>query len=322
MIDEAIIAGSVRSAKTGSILLHISTVPPRSLWSWEWRSDVSLVVLIAGLLYLFGWLRLRQAGHFRLATLWRLLAYLGGLLAIVSALMSPLDALQPFLFSIHMIQHEVLMFLAAPLILLGWPMPFALWGLPPYLRRKLGRLLVRQGLLRRGLAFLVKPGIAFALSTGILWLWHLPAAYDAALASTWVHNLEHLSFFGVFLLYWWPLIGAPPQPSPLTTNAARGLYLLAGATQMALLGGLITLSDQVLYTHYLTVPRLTGLSALADQRLAGAIMWFPGPLIFGLAAVLAMRDEEAGQAAILSPLPSLEISGGDRGEGRDDHLNV
>ena len=62
-------------------------------------------------------------------------------------------------------------------------------------------------------------------------------------------------------------------------------------TQIGILGALITLSDHVLYTHYLTMPRLTGLSALDDQRIAGAIMWFPRPLIFGLAAALAMRDE-------------------------------
>jgi cytochrome c oxidase assembly factor CtaG len=276
----------------GLVLLHISAAPPRTVWSWEWRSDVSLVLLTAGIVYIFGWLRLRQTGSVRLASFRRLFAYLGGLLTIAIALMSGIDELQPFLFWVHMVQHELLMVVAAPLILVAWPMPFTIWGLPPSLRQYTGRLLAHDRILRSGLDLLLRPVIAFAISTLTLWIWHLPAAYDAALANNWVHNLEHVSFFGAFILYWWVLIGAPPQPSRLPTNASRGLYLLSGATQIALLGGLITLSDQVLYTHYLTVQQLTGLSALQDQQLAGAIMWFPGPLIFGIAAALLMRDEE------------------------------
>jgi cytochrome c oxidase assembly factor CtaG len=205
--------------------------------------------------------------------------------------MSAIDQLQPFLLFVHMLQHELLMFLAPPLILAARPMPFVLWGLPTPARKPLARFLVRDTVARRGLAIVVNPWVAFLLSTAILWLWHLPAAYNAALATNTVHDLEHISFFVAFVLFWWPLIGAPLEPARLTGNAQRGLYLLAGATQIGILGALITLSDHVLYTHYLTMPRLTGLSALDDQQLAGAIMWFPGPLIFGLAAALAMRDE-------------------------------
>ncbi len=288
----------------GLVLLHISAAPPRTIWSWELRSDANLVLLTAGIVYTFGWLRLRQTGNVRLANFGRLFAYLGGLLTIAIALMSGIDELQPYLFWVHMVQHELLMVVAAPLILVGWPMPFTLWGLPPSLRRHASRLLAHDRILRRGLDLLLRPVIAFAISTLTLWLWHLPAAYDAALANNWVHNLEHVSFFGAFILYWWVLIGAPPQPSRLTSNAARGLYLLAGATQIALLGGLITLSDHVLYTHYLTVQSLTGLSALQDQQLAGAIMWFPGPLIFGIAAALLMRDDE-GREEPYQPVDEL-----------------
>jgi cytochrome c oxidase assembly factor CtaG len=278
-------------AGVSPILLHVSTVPPRSMWDWDWRSGVILVLLVSAILYMFGWLRLRQTGQRRLASGYRLLAYLAGLLTIAIALMSSIDLLQPFLLSVHMIQHELLMFLAPPLILAGRPMPFVLWGLPASARKPLARFLVRDAIARRGLAFVVNPWVAFVLSTAILWLWHLPAAYNAALATNTIHDLEHISFFVAFVLYWWPLIGAPPEPARLTGNAQRGLYLLAGATQIDILGALITLSDHVLYSHYLTMPRLTGLSALDDQRLAGAIMWFPGPLIFGLAAALSMRDE-------------------------------
>lgn len=260
-------------------------------WSWEWRFDVIGVLLVAGLAYTVGWTRLRRRGHHRLARWVPLLAYLAGLLVIAVALMSPVDTLGELLFFVHMIQHELLIYLIPPLLLVGRPLPFGLWGLPGALRRGLGLLLVSGSLLRRGLAFLTRPAVAFGLSTAVLWLWHHPAAYNLALENDLVHDLEHLSFFGAFLLYWWPLIGSPPQPPRLTTNGARGLYLVAGAVQAALLGGVITFADEVVYTHYLTVPRLGGLSALADQQLGGAIMWFPGPLIYGLAAGLTMGEK-------------------------------
>ncbi len=262
-----------------------------ALWAWEWRFDVSLVLLASGLVYTLGWTRLRWRGHWRL-TLWsRWLACLVGLGVIGIALMSPIDTLQNLLFAVHMLQHMLLIYIAAPLLLVGRPLSFSLWGLPASPRRGLGRLLAWRGLLRRGLSVLTQPVVALALSTGILWLWHIPAAYDAALEDDFVHDLEHLSFFGAFLLYWWPLIGSPPQSARLTTNGARALYLIVSAVQSAILGGLIAFWPQVLYTHYLSVPRLGGLSALADQQLSGAIMWFPAPLIYGLAAMLTLRDE-------------------------------
>lgn len=261
------------------------------LGSWGWRWDVGIVLLVAGLVYTLGWARLRRRGHRRLARWGPLLTYLAGLLVIAVALMSAVDTLQELLFFIHMLQHGLLIYLAPPLLLMGQPLPFGLWALSRSLRRGVSVLLVRGTSLRQGLAWLTGPAAAFGLSTAILWLWHIPAAYDLALRNDTVHDLEHLSFFGAFLLYWWPLIGSPPQPPRLTTNGARGLYLVAGAVQAALLGGLITFAHEVVYTHYLTVPRLGGLSALADQQLGGALMWFPGPLIYGLAAALTMGEE-------------------------------
>ncbi len=257
-------------------------------WEWEWRADVSAVLLILGALYVLGWLRLRRRGYHRLAG-WRgLVAYLAGLLVIAVALMSPIDPMGEQFFFMHMVQHELLIYLAPPLLLVGRALPFSLWGMPRFLRRELSRLLVQESVLRRGLRFLTRPVVAFVLSTAILWLWHHPLAYNLALENDTVHDLEHLSFFLAFLLYWWPLIGSPPQRPQLTTDGARGLYLVAGGMQSALLGGLITFTNHVVYTYYLTVSRPGGLSLLADQQLGGVVMWFPGPLIFGLAAAFTM----------------------------------
>ena len=40
----------------------------------------------------------------------------------------------------------------------------------------------------------------------MMWLWHVPVMYDAALNHAGVHVLEHLTFAFSGGLYWWHLI--------------------------------------------------------------------------------------------------------------------
>jgi len=39
------------------------------------------------------------------------------------------------------------------------------------------------------------------------WVWHMPAFFVAALASEWLHWLQHDSFFFTALLFWWVIFG-------------------------------------------------------------------------------------------------------------------
>ena len=66
------------------------------LLSWDLRAEVILVLVLAGTVFGLGWWRIRSAqeqrlGRRRLATGWRLAAYLGGLVTLGVALMSPID---------------------------------------------------------------------------------------------------------------------------------------------------------------------------------------------------------------------------------------
>jgi putative membrane protein len=120
-------------------------------------------------------------------------------------------------------------------------------------------------------------------------VWHSPPAYDLALSNVAVHSVEHACLLVGYVLYWWPLIVPPSTIGGLHSNAARTGYLLAGATQSALLGAVIAFHGSVLYTQYLSAPGATLSSALVDQRLAGAIMWYPGAVVFAVAAALVIR---------------------------------
>lgn len=77
-------------------------------------------------------------------------------------------------------------------------------------------------------------------------------------------------------------------PGALRTDAGKVVYLLAGMTQSALLGALITFHRTVLYSGYLEAPGASAASVLADQRLAGMLMWVPGMVVFVVIAAIVV----------------------------------
>jgi putative membrane protein len=91
-------------------------------------------------------------------------------------------------------------------------------------------------------------------------------------------------------------VGADPSPWRLP-HAARVGYLFLGMPQSSFLGLAIFSAPHVLYEHYATLERNWGPTPLADQQLAGGIMWAGGDAIFLLAMILAvwvwLRAEEA-----------------------------
>jgi putative membrane protein len=255
------------------------------LWSWEWRPSVILVLSSLGVTYGLGWWRLRRRGYRRLANGRHIAAYWSGLAVLALALLSAIDLWQPLLFSIHMVQHLLLMMVAAPFLWLANPLPFFLWGLPTSFRRAVGRMLARPASFRQGLRRLTTPWVAWVLFTVNLWLWHAPAAYDAALANGLIHNLEHLTFFSTSILFWWHVTGAAPRIHGSLGYGLRIVYLLTAMIPGQILSVAITFASQPLYSHYVNVPRLWGLSVMEDQVLAGTIMWIPGGMIYMLAAL-------------------------------------
>ena len=87
--------------------------------SWAIPFWATLGVLFTAVLYIRGWMALRQLRSTLLPT-WRLVCLLVGLASLWLAIASPLDAFASFLLTVHMIQHMLLMLVAPPLILLGF----------------------------------------------------------------------------------------------------------------------------------------------------------------------------------------------------------
>lgn len=256
---------------------------------WNWRPVVLVNLALLGGVYVTGWRRLRRCGASQNAVARYLALYLSGLGLLGLTLLSPLDTLTPFLFCMHMIQHVLLMMLVPPLLLLANPFPVMLWGMPRGIRLGLGRLLTRQAPLRRVLWALTYLPVAWSIYVVTLWGWHHPAVYQAALRSDLVHDLEHLSFFGVSLLFWCPVINPAPRPHGHIAYGWRLLYVALAAAQNTILAALLSLTERVLYPYYQGAPRLWELSAIDDQAIGGVVMWISGAMMYLVALfVLAM----------------------------------
>ncbi len=260
---------------------------------WDWRLEILVVLISSGTLYMVGWRRLRKrhvAGR-GIATKPKLAAYGTGLIVLATALMSPIDFLGGQLFFMHMIQHLLTMMVAAPLLWLASPFPMILWGLPASARRTTGRLFRRQSRFRQLLATATKPLVAWLLFVAVYLGWHEPLLYNLALRRAWVHDLQHISFFLVAMLYWWHVIGAAPKIHGRYPVWVRMGYLIGTIPPNMMAGVAIAFSSVVLYTYYESVPRIWGVTVLQDQMLGGVIMWIPGSMMFLLAAIVLLSTQ-------------------------------
>jgi cytochrome c oxidase assembly factor CtaG len=188
------------------------------------------------------------------------LAFAGGMLALLAALVSPIDGLgENYLFSAHMLQHVLLGDIAPLLILLG---------LSRAIMRPATRRLTR---LERRLGPLASPAAAIALWLTLMYVWHIPALYDAATEHAGIHLIEHTSFFVAGVALWWPLIQPVPMRRRLTGMQPLA-YIVAAKAGLAALGLYLAWSSTVLYPYYEQTPRIWGLSPIEDQNVGGVIM--------------------------------------------------
>lgn len=226
-------------------------------------------------------------------------AGVAGLALIYVAEGTPLHILsEQYLFSAHMVQHLLLTMVMAPLVLLGTPD----W---------LVRLPLRLRPVTVAARWLTRPVLALVLFNLVYSIWHLPVLYNTALVYHWFHMVQHALLVPAALLMWWPLLSPAPE-LPRLPEPAQLLYIfLVGVSQMAAFGA-VTFAEHVLYGEYAQAPRVWGLSAAADQQLAGAIMKVGGMsvLLIGLGVIFfpwAYREERQGRATNAT---SGEVGGG------------
>lgn len=181
---------------------------------------------------------------------------------LVLAFVSPLCALSAALFSARVVHHLLLVAVAAPLIALALPARSARAATP-----------------------------LFLIATGVLWVWHLPQAYDAAMAHMGLYWAMQATLLGSATAFWRAVL-APGQPV-----GQAGLAILGGYMQMGLLGALLTFAPDPLYAIHQSAPLAWGFTPLADQQLGGIIMWVPAGIPYAaFGALVALRGWRRLQA--------------------------
>ncbi len=243
----------------------------------DWRHWHNEPVLVGGLVFV-GWLwallagplraRLAPGEPFPCRQAW---FFYSALVLFYLAVGSPLDQVgERFLFSAHMAQHLVIMYPVPVLLLCGLP-----WWL---IDAGLGRMPAR-----RPLQWLLGPLGCGVVSALVIGLWHAPWLYEWALQDKLIHVVEHLMFFGVSVLFWWPIL-SPSRAFPPLGYGGRMLYIFCLEVAMTPLFAYVTFSDNTLYPTYEYAPRLfADFSPADDQILAGVMMKLTSMLVSLLA---------------------------------------
>jgi putative membrane protein len=261
----------------------------------SWDIAIAVMLTASATLYATGIARLwRHAGRGRGVGWLNVACFAAGLAALVIALLSPLDALSDVLFSAHMGQHEILMLVAAPLLVMGKPWLTAAWTLPARWRATRLQPLRRQVL--RPWQTVTAPVTILVLHALALWIWHIPGLFEGALEHETIHAFQHLCFFLTAALFWWALVQGRYGRAGY---GAAALFVFITAMHSGILGALITLAGRLWYPIYDARSRGVGVDPLADQQLAGLIMWIPAGVVLAALALgfLAAWLGEAGRRA-------------------------
>lgn len=234
------------------------------------EAPVAALLMVGGAAYALGLRRAwGGAGRGRLITLTQARCFAAALIVLAVALLPPLAARAGRSLTAHMVQHVALLVVAAPLLAMGAPVPALVWALPDRWR---GRA---RGGWRRLLAVHARRWVPWAaaallLETAAMWAWHAPALYRGAVRHEALHGLEHASFVLTATAFWWAVgLGGGRRH-----GAAVPIVFVAALPGTAL-GAAITLAGRPWYAEY---------PSLADQQMAGVVMWAFAGLAYVLAA--------------------------------------
>ena len=253
---------------------------------WNFSLPVLLPIVLFASIYIWRFRQARAEAGGRGAGWPQALAFAGCILVLLVSVVSPIDRLgEEYLFSAHMVQHILLGDLAPLLLLLS---------LSRVIMRPATRRLHR---IERKLGRFAHPAFFIVAWLALVYVWHIPALYNAALEHPVLHGLEHATFFTAGTLLWWPLI--QPVPMRHRLEGLQGLlYVFAAKASLGVLGLYLTWSKGVAYDYYNHVPQIWGLNHLEDQNVGGALMMVEQAIVLVIVeAILFVKMLNASEEA-------------------------
>jgi putative membrane protein len=135
----------------------------------------------------------------------------------------------------------------------------------------------------RGLQEITQVDLRMIIYSLVIGVWHMPTLYDLALRDKFVHVLEHVTFFIVSLIFWWPII-SPSRVVPKSGYGVQMIYILAVQIAMTPVFAYVTFSTDILYPTYEYAPRLIASMTPADDQLLAGVMMKIGGMVVSLVA--------------------------------------
>jgi cytochrome c oxidase assembly factor CtaG len=238
----------------------------------SWTLAPAVLIALTGYAVVYGlrWRTAHREGGERAASVEKAVLFALGLALLFVALISPVDRLGEQFATAHMVQHLLIADLAPIALILG---------LSRWILRPLTRVVHR---VERAAGPLAHPAFGVLAYVGVMWFWHVPAMYDAALENAAIHTLEHLSFGAAGFLYWWHLL------SPIRSRLRLGglgpvAYMASTKILVGMLGVVLAFSPDLIYEGYGTSGERWGLTPLEDLHVAGLVMALEQSLVMGVA---------------------------------------
>jgi putative membrane protein len=175
------------------------------------------------------------------------------------------DVGETALFTLHMIEHMVIALVVPPLLLRGCP-------------RWLGDTTIGQAKVARLLRPLARAAPAFVIFNTTFILIHWPDLVGWMLTSRPIHFVVHAWLFGAAMLMWLPIF-SPTAAIPRLNPPAQMLYLFLQSLLPTVPASFLTFSSVPIYPVYGDAALAYGLTAVADQTIAGVIMKLGGGLL-------------------------------------------
>lgn len=249
--------------------------------------DLFVIVNLLALTCLYLWAARRQSAWNVGSTT----AFLFAMGTLAVAYLGPFGAWAHDAFWAHMGQHLLVLMIAGPLIVLSSPVRLTFLTLGPQGRRRLISVLRS-----RPVTFLTNPYVGWLLFATVLLGSHTQWVMNWALTEhdAMEFAIRPLYLFAAFTFYY-PLIGCDliaRRPAPSVRLMSLGLMMIPETV----LGMVIHFSPVPLYWAYEQSAALNGFDVMADQKLAGAMMWAIAMVLDGfwmmVAAIEWWRDQE------------------------------
>jgi putative membrane protein len=256
-------------------------------WDWSWQAYPGIWLVVA-LLAVWAWRTIRARGlrHADSGELSgkpsgerrRVALLIAGVVLLWLTLDWPVGPLGTgYLASVHAVQFVSLAMVVPPMLLMGLE------------REQVARWVETRPVQLKILTAITHPLVAAIIFTLVMIVTHVPTVVDALMKFQLGAMTLDLTWLISGLAFWWPVVVRVPErrwfAPPLRT-----LYLFFGTQAHLFIAMWLMVSEYPVYGTYELAPRVSVLSALQDQQVAGGIMLtVGGPFVLAVISVILFR---------------------------------